>query len=78
MIQIIESGHPDRKTVPMKDMKPLQIGIYDGKYVMRTASSCHFEIMELSPPHNSWTMPDSGMKVELLAPGERIVIEIFN
>jgi polynucleotide 5'-kinase involved in rRNA processing len=50
-IEIVKSEEED--TIPMNEMKPLQIGIIKGsKYndhvVMRTASSNNFEVMDLT------------------------------
>jgi len=72
------------KTVPMKNMKPCDIGIikdsvgyYDGHVVMRTASTSQFEVMNLTSPGQDkcWT-DEPDIAVELLAPGTEIVLRV--
>lgn len=72
-----------KKTIPMPEMKPLQIGrIKSGEecledIVMRTASLDKFEVMDLSCPgkDSCWESPNS-IDVELLPVGSRITLEV--
>jgi len=86
MIRIMEEDIMTKEIKPMKDMKPLEIGriietssSYNGHYVMRTASSTNFEVIDLSKPGEDgcWTEPEE-MKVELLSEMDTLVIGISN
>ena len=82
MIKLVKE---ERKTILMEEMKPLQVGkiVLDTKYgdriVMRTSSTSHFEVMDLSNPGEDvcWTS-DTGLQVELFSSHEKVVFEIFN
>ena len=68
----------DKPTIYMREMRPLQVGRivkthfpeYMGRIVMRTASTNHFEVIDLSAnkPDNCWSnTQDCGEnKVQLL------------
>lgn len=79
-----KNSEEDEKIVEMLDMKPLQIDTYDDgskvMYVMRTASTSKFEVMDLSDPGADlcWTNVSRGCEVRLLAPGEKIMLELYN
>ena len=72
--------------IPMSEMKPLDIGRiihslydkYEGKLVMRTASTTYFEVMDLANPGEDqcWSGGQSDIKVQLLNPGEKITLEV--
>jgi hypothetical protein len=77
-------GDRDYSLIEMRDMKPCQIGIIeDSEYgdsdeiVMRTAETNKFEVMSLSNPNedNCWT-GNPTIKVRLLPPGTKIMIEV--
>lgn len=85
MIKIIEKKTTDSLIIPMSEMKPLQVGvivdgIHKGFVVMRTASIFQVEIMDLSNPRKDscFTSPIPNLQVKLLAPGEKIVVELSN
>ena len=82
----MEEDIVNKRIVPMKDMKPLEIGIivekgsnYIGNYVLRTAYTSNFEVMDLSNPgeDSCWTEPEE-IKVELLSEMDTLVIGISN
>ena len=85
MIKIIKTeaqGTP----VKMCDMKPFEVGVIEdtdtcenGSIVMRTASRDKFEVMILSSPglDRCWTHK-TDVNVRLLAPGKKIIIELYN
>lgn len=87
MLRIIEEPKEEKpRIIEMKDMKPLQVGRiisaeWNGHIVFRTSSTSHFEVMDLSNPFEDSDF-DMGAaadwKVELLPPGEKITIELFN
>jgi len=86
MIKLIDSTPEVNKIIPMRDMKPLEVGvIYDvnsshnGHYVMRTESVLHHEVMNLTNPvgGNCWSK-ENELKVRLLGPGESITIKLSN
>ena len=85
MIKIITAEHSKIKTIPMSKMKPLQVGVvasgfFEGHYVMRTQNSVGFEVMDLSHPGTDehFDCVSSNPRVRLLAPGEKIVLELDN
>jgi hypothetical protein len=66
----------------MKDMIPLEVcvvvsGYHAGSLVMRTASTCAIEIMDLTQARESscWT-GSSDIKVRELYPGEKYLLEL--
>lgn len=68
--------------VSMRAMEPLQVGVrcIDGHLVMRTASST-LEVMDLSDPGKDKCWKDlhgDQNQVQLLGPGERVTIELYN
>lgn len=84
MLEIIGDSK-DIKVIPMKDMKPLQVGVvvehgdYEGDIVMRTYSSFKFEVMDLTSPRTDMCWTDgSTVKVRLLGLGEYVTIKLFN
>lgn len=87
MIRIVNESEQQKRIIPMEDMKPLQVGrIYDkdcteynGHFVMRTASTSKFEVMSLSHPgaDTCWSGSPT-LLVELLPPGEKITLELYN
>jgi hypothetical protein len=71
----------------MKDMKPLQVGTIvgnDGNHniylVMRTSSEDYPQVMNLSYPGwgKNWNHCLPALKVKLLPPGEKIIVELYN
>jgi len=72
----------DNDTILMRDMKPLEVGVFDdGAIVMRTQSQHNQEVMHLSDPRpgSGWTDASAfgtGVKVRLLKKGETLTIEI--
>ena len=87
MIRIIEQKkETNPKTIPMSEMKPLQVGMIitdglscTGHYVMRTAHSFRREVMDISDPGTGMCWEDGdGIQVCLLGAGESIILEIFN
>ena len=85
MFTIISSEATDIKVVDMKDMKPLEIGKIcgdcdlNGSFVMRTASTDKFEVMDLSHPGEDvcWT-GCCDLSVRLLHPSEYVTMTLFN
>ena len=87
MIRIVNESEQQKRIIPMEDMKPLQVGRindkdctrYNGFIVMRTASFDKFEVMDLSNPgaNDCWS-GSSTLLVELLPPGEKITLELYN
>jgi len=86
MLKIIETEEDIDGVIPMKDMKPLDIGVvydvsssYHGRYVMRTHSSDHFEVMDLTKSSTDacWVIPNN-IPVRLLGEGESITIKLSN
>ena len=85
MIKIITAERSKIKTIPMSKMKPLQVGVvtsdvFKGHYVMRTQNSVEFEVMDLSHPgaDEHFDCDGADPRVRLLAPGEKIVLELYN
>lgn len=80
MLEIVKGPKKATDYTPMKEMKPLQVGVTrNGAVVMRTQANKHFEVMDLSEPldgcyHNK----DSTISVRLLAKGESVTIKLFN
>ena len=73
------------KTISMGNMRPLQVGVivdgdYKGRYVLRTASKRHFEVMDLSVPKVSgcWTDENYDLQVRLLDPNEEVILTLNN
>ena len=84
MIKLIDnkSDHPEAKTKPMYQMQPLEVCVvvssdYTGNVVMRTASSNHFEVMNLtkSVKDGCWRH-DPNLQVRELYPGETYTLEL--
>ena len=84
MIKLIskQALQPAAKTKPMYQMQPLEVCVVvDGAYVdhvvMRTASSSHFEVMNLSTPKKDccWT-GNPYLLVRELYPGETYTLEL--
>ena len=77
-VDVIEKG----QVVMMKDMMPLQIGkiVHNDRIVMRTASTSHFEVMDLSVPglNSCWQDKTNDILVELFAPDVAINIKVNN
>ena len=87
MIRIVNESEQQKRIIPMVDMRPLQVGRindrshpeYYGFIVMRTASIDKFEVMNLAGPHiNGCWIDTPGLYVELLPPGEKITLELYN
>lgn len=86
MLEIVTEETKKGKIVQMKDMKPLEIGVivdhepsYAGTYVMRTASTKKFEVMNLSKPGpDKCSDSDARWEARLLEPGEEIKLRLFN
>lgn len=81
MIRILEEDVYDKNVVPMNQMEPLSVGVLiaSGEYVMRTASSSHFEVINLTEPgHNKCWTDNPTRDVRLLADGEVLVIGLTN
>ena len=85
MIKLIskQDPQPEAKTKPMYQMQPLEVCVistdcsYGDHVVMRTASSSHFEVMNLTDPRLDvcWTRkPD--IQVRELYPGETYTLEL--
>ena len=88
MIEIAETKTKEIPTVKMRNMKPMQVGVvvtddckqgYIGRYVMRTASTEKFEVMDLSKPgqNKCWT-GNPNLEVRLLEEGESITLTLRN
>ncbi len=88
MIQVMEEKVKGKDTIiPMRDMKPLQVGIIEsdgcggceGHYVQRTAATTHFEVMDLTGAgvDSCWAGAPT-CRVRLLHPDESITIKLFN
>ena len=88
MIRITTSARTGKNVKRMLDMEPLEIGTIvktnrdstqAGHVVMRTSSTRHFEVMDLTDPKvgGCWTNEPSKM-VELLPVGEAIMLEVSN
>jgi hypothetical protein len=83
MIKLVKGE--ERKKVYLMEMKPLQVGriilnkLHGGHVVMRTASTSHFEVMNLTDPGEDvcWTS-ENEIQVELFEPGKKVIFEIFN
>ena len=86
MIKLIskQATKPIAKTKPMYEMQPLEVcvivanGSYLDHVVMRTASSSHFEVMDLTTdpiPDSCWTVSPE-LQVRELYPGETYTIEL--
>jgi len=86
MIQLLYKK-PEDCDIPMHEMKPLEIGIitsaggYNNTCVMRTASTCKFEVMNLSDPGEDccWTSTvdcKPSLKVKLLPSGHKLQLII--
>ena len=84
MIKLISKQEPQpvAKTKPMYQMKPLEVCVivgnnYTGNVVMRTASSAHVEIMNLTTPKKDccWRQ-DPALVVRELYPGETYTLEL--
>jgi len=79
-----EEPQEKNDTIPMGEMKPLQIAMvvevgheYFGEIVMRTSKSCTPEIMILSSPKtDSFWCEGCSLKVRLLPPGARVILEV--
>jgi hypothetical protein len=69
----------DNNIIPMNQMEPLQVAVVvsSGAIVMRTASTQHFEVMNLtaSEPSRCWTGYPS-IHVRLLPSGTKISFEV--
>ena len=88
MIEVIKtSGAQDIVTIPMGNMKPLQVGkivggCRDGQYVMRTQCADYFEVMNLSDSgrDHCWSNlgRGNGLKVKLLGHNESVTLKISN
>ena len=87
MINVLEIQETDaRKVIPMCEMEPLQIGViesgdsHQGHIVMRTASTNHFEVMDLTEPEedNCWSSGSVAVKVELFRKSEVVILEVQN
>ena len=84
MIKLISKQdlQPAAKTKPMYKMRPLEVCVvvssdYTGNVVMRTASSNHFEVMNLtkSVKDGCWRH-DPNLQVRELYPGETYTLEL--
>lgn len=86
MIKIKKEDKKEPKFITMGQMEPLQVGIieddgiYRGTVVMRTASKCAFEVINLSNPDTNkcWESINNPILVRLLPKGEKITLEVFN
>jgi len=92
MIKVKEEINENAKTILMSEMKPLQVGIivdtrypkYHLDYVMRTASTEQFEVIDLSRGREGACWTDSShdtyidIKVKLLGEDKKLVFEISN
>lgn len=84
----------NEEVVPMRDMKPLEIGVIqgrdtglEGRVVMRTASTSKFEVFDLSKfkPDCCWTIKfgdlytkGPSIPVRLFRPEEEVTLKIRN
>lgn len=90
MIKIVEDILNEREIIRMDKMLPLSVGIikdgdckFNGDVVLRTASTSYVEIMNLSNTEEGggWSNSigvDIPVQVEMLEPGEEIIICISN
>lgn len=76
----------DKRIIAMSAMNPLEVGVvvdeksdYLGHYVLRTASTYHLEVINITTPRTNrcWTQAQN-IKVRLLNPDEKINIELYN
>lgn len=84
MFKLLTEKETKKDTIEMRDMKPYDIAIIvdpqyvTGNYVMRTADTNEFEVMDLSMQSNEgscWT-GNPNIKVKLLKPGDKITFEV--
>jgi hypothetical protein len=82
MLKIISDKMESKDSIPMGDMKPLEVGFIEASntYVMRTASKDKFEVIDLSHPRKNgcWTAAGVDVPVMLLKKYEKITVEFFN
>ncbi len=92
--KLVEKKRTKKGLIRVDQMEPLSIGVietegsqYDGHIVMRTASTDHFEVINLTNPgpnncfvrvgcHDAQLTSLLDLKVRLLPPGTRIVLEV--
>jgi len=83
MIKIMsEAKEKNERFTTIGLMSPLQVGVNvdTGEYVMRTASSHNFEVLNLSNSgeYECWTSEHCPIEVRLLNADESITIKLFN
>ena len=84
MIEIVKEGSK-AGFKRLGEMEPMEVGqvidreMYHGDYVMRTHSTAHFEVINLSQRDgDSWTNKSCGLLVRPLAFGETLTIKLGN
>jgi hypothetical protein len=88
MFRIVGEEVTELEVIQMHEMEPLTIGQivnaplhgYKDAFVMRTASTEHFEVMNLSAPEEDscWTDKHTDIEVRILHPSEYVTITLFN
>ena len=86
MLKLQNKSPDNTNIIEMSEMCPYEVGqimaedsAYHNHYVMRTASTTHFEVINLTEPGEDVCWGEaSTLPVRLLSPNEKLYIELYN